>query len=150
MVSRPPSRAALGALALALVLPPCLAKAEQSPSYSALLTPLLKGGTDVLGRPLSYPPGQATVTAAVVVLAPGQPTGWHTHAVPLFAQVLEGELTVDYGSKGKKVFRAGDTVLEAVDWPHNGTNTGTVPVRLLAVYMGSDAAANATPADGPR
>jgi quercetin dioxygenase-like cupin family protein len=137
-------------LLAALTLCPAASRAEQGPSYSALLTPLLKGEADVLGRPLSYPAGQATVTAAIVVLAPGQQTGWHVHAVPLFAQILEGELTVDYGSKGRKLFRAGDTVLEAVDWPHNGTNTGTVPVRLLAVYMGSDAAANATPADGPR
>ena len=67
---------------------------------------------------------------------------WHQHEVPLFAYVLEGELTVDYGIKGKKTYHAGEAVLEAVGWPHNGTNTGAVPMKLVAVYMGSDTATN--------
>lgn len=139
----------MGAGCVALVLSGAAARAE-SPAYSSLLTPLLKAETDVLGRPLSYPAGHPRVTAAVVVLMPGQQTGWHLHAVPLFAQILEGELTVDYGSRGRKVYRAGEALMEAVDWPHNGTNTGLGPVRLLAVYMGSDADANATPVDGAK
>jgi hypothetical protein len=33
-------------------------------------------------------------------------------------------------------------VLEAINWTHNGTNTGTVPMKLLAVYMGGGTAKN--------
>lgn len=65
-------------------------------------------------------------------------TGWHLHQAPLFAQVLAGELTVDYGIKGLRIYRAGESFLEAVDWLFNGTKTCTVPVRILAVYLGSD------------
>ena len=61
---------------------------------------------------------------------------------PASPDVLEGELTVDYGDKGTRTYRAGDSVLEAVNWPHNGTNTGDVPMRLIAVYMGGGGKAN--------
>lgn len=113
--------------------------------YQNLLTPLLKGGTDILGQPLAYPDGPVEITSAIVTIPPGGTTGLHTHEVPLFAHILEGELTVDYGEKGTKTYRAGDSVLEAVNWPHNGTNTGTVPMRLIAVYMGGGGKANTIP-----
>lgn len=111
-------------------------------TYQNLLTPLLQSGNDVLGAPLAYPEGTPNVTAAIVTIPPGGETGLHEHEVPLFAYILEGELTVDYGDKGKKTYRAGDALLEAVGWPHNGTNTGTVPMKLVAVYMGGGSKAN--------
>ncbi len=110
--------------------------------YAALLTPLLEGSTDILGAPLAYPEGEAKVTSAIVTLPPGGETGWHSHDVPLFAYILEGALTVDYGDKGTRTYSAGDSVLEAMDWPHNGRNLGDVPVRLIAVYMGGGDEAN--------
>ncbi|MGV3650786.1 MAG: cupin domain-containing protein [Devosia sp.] len=111
-------------------------------TYQNLLTPLIAGGTDVVGSPLEYPEGPVNITSAIVTIPAGGETGWHLHEVPLFAHILEGELTVDYGEKGTKVFRAGESVFEAVNWPHNGTNTGTGPVRILAVYMGGGEARN--------
>jgi quercetin dioxygenase-like cupin family protein len=132
----------LALLPLLLLAGPALAEDATPPAYQNLLTPLLQSGTDVLGNPIAYPQGPANVTAAVVTVPPGGATGLHRHEVPLFAYILEGELTVDYGDKGKKTYRAGDAVLEAQDWPHNGTNTGTVPMRLLAVYMGGGSEQN--------
>lgn len=105
---------------------------------------LLTANETTLGQPLAYPAGEALVTAQVITLAPGAATGWHLHAVPLYAYILEGELTVDYGERGTHVYRAGDSVLEAIDWPHNGHNLGDLPVRLLAVYMGAKGVADAT------
>ncbi len=122
---------------------------QASQQYQNLLTPLLEGGADILGAPLDYPDGPARVTAAIVTLPPGGQTGWHEHEVPLFGHILEGELTVDYGSKGTKTYRAGDSFLEAVDWPHNGSNTGDVPARLIAVYMGGDGEANSVATEAP-
>lgn len=135
--------------ALALMASPALAEDQTPQAYQNLLTPLLQGSTDVLGAPLAYPAGTPRVTAAIVTVPPGGETGWHEHEVPLFAYILEGELTVDYGEKGKKTYRTGDSVLEAVGWTHNGTNTGTVPMKLIAVYMGSDAAQNTVKVDAP-
>ena len=78
------------------------------------------------------------VTAQVVTLAPGQETGWHTHGMPTLGYVLEGEIEVDYGSKGVRRYRAGEAVLEAIGVPHNGRNIGRTPMRILAVFMGED------------
>jgi quercetin dioxygenase-like cupin family protein len=144
--------AALRGFALAALLcaaAPALAEDQSAQQYQNLLTPLLQGGADVLGTPLKYPDGPVNVTAAIVTIPPGGQTGWHSHEVPLFAYVLAGELTVDYGTKGKKLYRAGDSVLEAMGWPHNGTNTGTEPMRLLAVYMGGGDKANTVAQPAP-
>lgn len=134
---------------LAILASPAAAEDLTPQAYQNLLTPLLQGSTDILGAPLAYPTGTPDVTAATVTIPPGGETGWHEHEVPLFAYILEGELTVDYGTRGTKVYRAGDSVLEAVGWAHNGTNTGTVPMKLVAVYMGSDSAANTIKVDAP-
>jgi len=135
-------RLALAILALAGSVALAVAEDATPQAYQNLLTPLVQDGKDVLGVPLAYPAGSPLVIGAIVTIPPGGETGWHQHEVPLFAYVLEGELTVDYGIKGKKTYHAGEAVLEAVGWPHNGTNTGAVPMRLVAVYMGSDAATN--------
>jgi quercetin dioxygenase-like cupin family protein len=100
------------------------------------------GGTTVLGREIAYPPGPPVVTAAIITMIPGQETGWHEHDAPLFAWMLDGELTVDYGSAGTRVYRAGDALLEAFRAPHNGRNGGTENARLLAVFMGAEGVSN--------
>ena len=71
-----------------------------------------------MGQPLVYPEGMASVTAVIVHLEQGVSTGWHLHEVPFFAQVLEGELTVNYGAEGLGAYTAGDALVEAVKWPH--------------------------------
>ena len=124
------------ALLAILFAAPALAEDATPQTYQNLLTPLLQSGSDVLGDPLVFPEGTPNITAAIVTVPPGGETGHHTHEVPLFAYILEGELTVDYGERGKKTYRAGEAVLEAQNQPHNGVNTGTVPMKLLAVYMG--------------
>ncbi len=75
-------------------------------------------------------------------MQPGQQTGWHTHEVPLFAYVMEGEITVDYGPDGTITYTAGDSLIEAYKTRHNGTNTGSGIVRILAVFAGADGIPN--------
>lgn len=109
-------------------------------------TALLSTGTTIVGETIRYPTGgPAQVTAAIVVVAPGGKTIVHKHGVPLFAYILEGELTVDYGAHGKRTYRAGDAFMEAMDVAHFGANEGTQPVRLVAVYMGAKGASNVVP-----
>lgn len=134
---------------LAALATPAWAEDLAPQAYQNLLTPLLQGSTDVLGAPLAYPEGTPNVTSAIVTIPPGGQTGWHEHEVPLLAYILEGELTVDYGTKGTKTYRAGEAVLEAVGWAHNGTNTGTVPMKLVAVYMGGGSKANTVKVEPP-
>jgi len=103
---------------------------------------LLSSSETVLGQPFAYPDGTPVITAAIVTLQPGDSTGVHRHEAPLFALILEGELTVDYGADGTRVYVAADALIEAFGTPHAGTNTGPGPVRILAVFAGSDAVRN--------
>ncbi len=132
-------------LAFLALLPVASAQAEEAYSPKITLTPLISTGETIIGQPLAYPEGTAKVTAAIVTIPPGTETGWHEHAVPLFAYVLDGVLTVDYGDKGTRTYKTGDSLMEAMNWPHNGTNNGAVPVRILAVYMGAEGIPDATP-----
>jgi quercetin dioxygenase-like cupin family protein len=118
-----------------------------APARDYPAAPLLSTGTSIAGETIRYPKGPAHVTAAIVTLAPGGKTIMHKHGVPLFAYILEGELTVDYGKHGTRTYRAGQTFMEAMNVPHYGTNTGAQPVRLLAVYMGSKRAKDVIPVE---
>jgi quercetin dioxygenase-like cupin family protein len=113
-------------------------------SYPAQI--LFKGSETAVGETIAYPTtGKPVVTAAIVTLMPGEKTVTHRHGVPMFAHILEGEITVDYGSHGRKTFKAGQSLLEAMTVAHAGMNLGTVPVRLIAVYMGAEGAADVVP-----
>ena len=74
---------------------------------------------------------------------PGATVPLHTHPVPLFAYILQGEITVDYGSRGTHPYRKGDALVEAFEWPHKARNGGKGKVELLAVYAGAEGAPDA-------
>jgi quercetin dioxygenase-like cupin family protein len=117
---------------------------NEARSYPAV--PLLSTGTTIMGETIRYPQtGPARVTAAIVTLAPGGRTILHKHGVPLFAYILEGELTVDYGAHGARTYRPGQSFMEAMDVAHFGVNKTAQPVRLLAVYMGAEGAKDVIP-----
>ncbi len=101
--------------------------------------PLFSGSKTVMDEPIVYPSsGPAHVTAMIVTIAPGQKTLLHKHGVPLFVHVLEGEVTVAYEGHGERSFKQGESFLEAMHVTHAGMNLGSVPVKLLAVYMGAE------------
>lgn len=134
-----PRAATAGLLAGALLL--CGGR----PALADSVTPLLETGTTVLGQTFSYPTtGPAKVTVVLVDMQPGEETPWHTHGVPLLGYMLEGELTVDYGAHGTRVYRKGDAAIEAIDVAHKGRNTGSGVARILAVFIGADGVANST------
>jgi quercetin dioxygenase-like cupin family protein len=104
---------------------------------------LLSTNKTVLGQTVSYPTGApAKVTAAIITMLPGEQTGWHQHDVPMFGYILEGEVTIDYGAAGTRVYRKGDALLEAIDVAHDGRNSGAGNARILAVFMGADGVPN--------
>lgn len=135
-----------GLMLLTLFAGQCLVAPAMAEDKGYPLAPLLSATTTIVGEPIHYPTsGAAHVTAAIVTLAPGGQAIVHEHGVPLFAYILDGELTVDYGSHGKRVYRQGQSFMEAMAVPHFGTNTGTTPVRILAVYMGAEGAKDTIP-----
>lgn len=128
-------------LGLGTAVAPSGARAEQAYPTVDLLTT----GNTIMGEAIRYPTsGPAKVTVSIVTVAPGANTQFHRHPAPLVAYILEGELTVDYGPQGQKTFRQGEAMVETMDFPHRGLNFGTVPVRLLAVYLGAEGTPNVT------
>lgn len=89
----------------------------------------------VIGQPIQYPSGNPQITSKIVTIPVGSETGPHIHEVPMFAYVMKGEVTVDYGEKGTKTFLEGDSIMEAINYTHNGKNTGKEPTKILVVLM---------------
>jgi quercetin dioxygenase-like cupin family protein len=141
---RRPLRLALTLLTASAFALPALAR-DAAPPASYPAVPLLSTGKTIVGETIHYPKGPAHVTAAIVTLAPGGRTIVHKHGVPLFAYILSGELTVDYGTHGTRTYKQGTSFMEAMDVAHFGVNNGTAPVKILAVYMGADGAENVIP-----
>ena len=135
-------RTAIVAILLLIALAPAgRLGAEENVLPAQPAAPLLSTGTTILGETLHYPTnGPAHVTASIVTLPPGGRTVLHKHGVPMFAYVLEGEITVDYGDRGKRTFHQGDALMEAMDAAHFGADAGPQPVRILIVFMGADGA----------
>jgi quercetin dioxygenase-like cupin family protein len=132
-------------LALILAAAPALA---QDKGYPAL--PVLSAQSSIVGEPITYPrTGPARVTAAIVTILPGEKTVVHRHGAPMFAYILEGEVTVDYGAYGTRLYTKEQGFMEAMSVAHSGQNTGVIPVRILAVYMGAEGTSNVSPAHSP-
>jgi len=89
------------------------------------------------GNKIEYPSGQAEVTGMLIEVDPGQETGWHTHSVPSFAMIIEGQLEVTLEDGRKKLLKAGDFLAEVIDVPHMGRNVGKETVKLVVFYAGA-------------
>lgn len=154
---------ALAAIAVIVLAPPAFARdvgAEAAKPQAAPTRPttppaqtggypavsLLSTSKTIVGETIRYPRnGEAHVTAAIFTLEPGGKSILHKHGVPLFAYILEGELTVNYGKHGTRTYKKGDSLMKAMNVAHFSVNNGTEPVRLLAVYMGARGAKDVVP-----
>ena len=89
-----------------------------------------------LGQDFKYPAGQPLIEAFNIDIPVGKQTNLHKHLVPLYIYVVSGDLEVDYGSKGKKIYKPGTSYVEAIDWCHIGKVAGKKPVKVIGVYLG--------------
>jgi len=111
---------------------------------------VLKSTVTSNGARIAYPvTDRAEVTAMTVTIAPGAETGWHSHPVPVYAWMLEGELTVEVEGGKSYRFTAGDPIIEVVNTRHNGRNTGTTPARLAVFYTGIEGIPSVVRTPGP-
>jgi quercetin dioxygenase-like cupin family protein len=135
---------------LGLLLATSAGRAETAGHEHGGVRAILSTGKTVTDEPIVYPTGApAKITAVEITLEPGQQTGWHQHPVPLFGYILEGELTVDYGPFGKRTYRQGEGLAEAMNEAHNGRNTGTGVLKILAVFIGAEGVPDTTRASPP-
>ncbi len=124
-------------LALLVSTPPASARPSAPPEYKKI-EKLYSGDQTITGETIRYPDGDpVNIRSLVVTLKPGEKTGWHKHGVPTYGYILSGDLSVDYGEKGKRIYKAGEAFMEAMDWWHDGSNDTGEPVRVLVVFMGA-------------
>lgn len=110
--------------------------AEEAYPSKVRVETLVKTSQDNAGQPIRFPTGSPEVTGVMVTLPPGESTGWHIHAIPCAAYIVEGEVSVEVEGKATSRFKAGDAFAEVVNLRHCGTNTGDKPVRILLIAMG--------------
>ncbi len=129
--------AATALLVLAASTGPASTRPPDQPDYRKI-EKHFSGDQTVIGETIRYPKGgPVNIQSLTVTLGPGETTGWHKHGVPAYGYILAGDLTIDYGEKGKRVYRAGEAFMDAIDWWHNGSNDTGKPVRILVVFMGA-------------
>lgn len=111
---------------------------------------LVKSTTAGNGQKITYAKtDNAEVTAVTVEIAPGRQTGWHMHAIPVYAYIIEGKLVVEMEGGKRYEFSKGQVIIEVINTPHNGINIGSVPVRLVAFYTGEKGVPIVTNAEKP-
>ena len=125
-----------GMLLILVFAVPCIAVAgDYDSGVSATL--ILKTAVTNGDYPVKYPDTRnPEITVMKVEIMPGAETGWHIHPVPLYAYVMEGDLTEEMEGGRTLHFTAGDAIVEVVNVPHNGKNLGRTPVVLIAFYTG--------------
>lgn len=136
---------------LSVVLIFALPDSVQADDYTqAKVEKLLVASTNYAGQPLSYPQsGKPEVTALVVHLPSGSSTGWHKHPVPVYAYMLEGEITIRTENGVEKRFVKGEPIVEVMNLLHNGTNTGKRMTSLMVFYTGVEGVPNVIRAEAP-
>jgi quercetin dioxygenase-like cupin family protein len=90
-------------------------------------------------------PGDEVVLVEVTVAVGGR-EGRHSHAGTLVGHILEGELTMEQDGQPTKSFKAGDSFLIQPGRVHEGINKGSVPVKVLATFIGEKGKPLTTPA----
>ncbi len=100
-------------------------------------TPLLQSGATVGGASIAYPKtDSAELTVVQLDIGPGGETGRHMHPYPTLVYVLEGAIEVAMDSGIAHSYNAGDSFLMVVNTWTNAKNKGTMPAKVLVVYVG--------------
>jgi quercetin dioxygenase-like cupin family protein len=81
-------------------------------------------------------PGSTMYEAVMGIaeIAPGAMAGRHRHPGVEIGYVLEGSVTLEHEGQPAKALKAGDS-FKNEPGVHNARNTGTTPVKILAVYL---------------
>jgi quercetin dioxygenase-like cupin family protein len=81
-------------------------------------------------------PGSQTHEAVMGVaeIAPGAMAGKHRHPGIEIGYVLEGSVTLEHEGEPTRMLKAGDSFNNGPG-VHNARNTGTAPVKILAIYL---------------
>lgn len=88
------------------------------------------------GQYTHYPSGVPLIDVQRVHIPAHTMLPWHTHAVVNAVYLLSGSLTVEKrNGEGKRTFRAGEVITDAVDTVHHGFTTDE-PVEMIVFFAG--------------
>jgi quercetin dioxygenase-like cupin family protein len=111
--------------------------AEAQYSKGISMEPVLKTDTTTIGQKIIYPQFKDDeVTIVKINIPPGESTGWHKHAFPVFAYVIQGTLTIEVENNKSMRFSENTSFAEVMNTFHNGINKGDEAVVLIAFFMG--------------
>ncbi len=100
-------------------------------------TPILQSGATVGGASIAYPKADsAELTAVRLDIGLGGETGRHMHPYPTLVYVLEGAIEVEMEGGMVHSYKAGDAFLMVVNTWTNAKNNGTMPAKVLVVFVG--------------
>ena len=100
-------------------------------------TPILQSRATVGGASIAYPKtDSAELTAVRLDIGPGGETGRHMHPYPTLVYVLEGAIDVETDGGMVHSYKAGDSFLMVVNTWTNAKNNGTMPAKMLVVFVG--------------
>lgn len=105
--------------------------------------------TDTLGRSFDYADGPPHILGSEIVLAAGASTPLHFHPVPLLVYVERGAIRVTYEGQEDKVYRAGDSLVEAINVVHQGFGLAPDGVRLIGFDLSNATLPSTVPLDPP-
>ncbi len=90
-------------------------------------------------------PGREAVVAKVEV-APGSRAGRHTHPGDEISYIVEGEAELLVDGQPTRIVKAGEMFVVPAGVVHDAHNAGTVPIKLVGVYVVEKGKPLATPA----
>ena len=100
-------------------------------------TPILQSRATVGGASIAYPKtDSAELTAVRLDIDAGGETGRHMHPYPTLVYVLEGAIEVEMDGTMVHSYKAGDSFLMVVNTWTNARNNGTMPAKMLVVFVG--------------
>ena len=88
----------------------------------------------IVGKADVSVPGREAVVARVEV-APGARAGRHTHPGDEISYVLEGESELLVDGQPPRIVKAGESFVIPAGVVHDAHNAGSVPVKLVGVYV---------------
>ena len=92
--------------------------------------------------------GREAVVARVEV-APGASAGWHNHPGDEISYVLEGEATLLIAGQAPRKVSAGEAFVIPGGVVHNAMNNGSIPAKLIGVYVVEKGQPLASPVAAP-
>jgi quercetin dioxygenase-like cupin family protein len=99
---------------------------------------VVENGKTIIGQPYALPASDQDLKPFNVIIGAGKSTDIHKHPVPALVYVVSGELEINYGSKGKRVIKTGESYAEAINWCHQAGSYGGKAVNILVFYFNTE------------